>query len=41
LQAAEITAIREAVGAVFGEHATVRLFGSQIDDRARGGDIDV
>ena len=41
LQATEITAIREAVRIVFGENATVRLFGSRLDDRARGGDLDL
>ncbi|MGH6943617.1 MAG: nucleotidyltransferase domain-containing protein [Geminicoccaceae bacterium] len=37
----EIAAIRRAVREVFGEAATVRLFGSRIDDSARGGDLDL
>lgn len=37
----EIEAIREAVRAVCGRRAKVRVFGSRVDDRARGGDLDL
>ena len=37
----EIAMIREAAREVFGPAAVVRLFGSRVDDRKRGGDIDL
>ncbi len=37
----QIRAIKEASRRVFGAEATVRLFGSRLDDHARGGDIDL
>jgi len=37
----QIVAIRRAAEEVFGEGSQVWLFGSQVDDRRRGGDIDL
>ncbi|NTV10927.1 MAG: nucleotidyltransferase domain-containing protein [Zoogloea sp.] len=34
-------AIRQATLELFGEDAEVRLFGSRVDDKLRGGDIDL
>ena len=41
LTAAERAAIRETVRSVAGPGSRVRLFGSRLDDHARGGDIDL
>lgn len=35
------TTIRETAKEIFGSHTDVILFGSRVDDRARGGDIDL
>lgn len=37
----QIKVIRREAGSVFGPDVTVRLFGSRVDDQARGGDIDL
>lgn len=36
----QVQKIKEVVARHFGESATVRLFGSRLDDRAKGGDFD-
>ncbi len=41
LTAQSIAAITQAAQAVLGEDAQVWLFGSRVDDGARGGDIDL
>ncbi len=41
LKPAELTAIRDTVRSVAGPSATVLLFGSRVNDAARGGDIDL
>lgn len=41
LTAAQATAIRRIVGEEAGDDVVVRLFGSRLDDNARGGDIDL
>lgn len=37
----EVAAIKRAATAAFGASVIVRLFGSRVDDRKRGGDIDL
>ncbi|WP_066653816.1 MULTISPECIES: nucleotidyltransferase domain-containing protein [Sphingomonas] len=41
LRERDIAGIRTAAREVFGDTAVVRLFGSRLDDCARGGDIDL
>lgn len=41
LNSRERAAIHDAVRETFGPEARVRLFGSRLDDSARGGDIDL
>jgi len=41
LTSSQILAIREIVQLVAGEHHSVRVFGSRLDDEARGGDLDL
>jgi predicted nucleotidyltransferase len=41
LKAFEVEAIKTAARSAFGEDVVVRLFGSRVDDRSRGGDIDL
>lgn len=41
LSAEERAAIRAAATEAFGPEARLRLFGSRVDDAARGGDIDL
>lgn len=41
LTAAEVAAIRQATRKVFGARAVARVFGSRVDDAARGGDLDL
>ena len=37
----QIRIIKEATADIFGEQASVRLFGSRVDDHGRGGDVDL
>ena len=41
LKQRDIDAIKTAAGEVFGSAVVIRLFGSRVDDDARGGDIDL
>lgn len=41
LNAEETASIKRIVAEVFGQEATVRLFGSRVDDDKRGGDVDL
>jgi predicted nucleotidyltransferase len=37
----EVAAIKRLVAEAYGPEAVVRLFGSRVDDRRRGGDVDL
>lgn len=37
----QVTAIRQTTSEVFGDDVGVWLFGSRVDDRKRGGDVDL
>jgi len=41
LNAEETASIKRIIADVFGADATVRLFGSRVDDAKRGGDVDL
>lgn len=41
LSSEQCNAIRDEAHRIFGDDAEVRLFGSRVDDRMRGGDIDL
>lgn len=41
LNQAQIEAVRRTVRQVVGEEATTTLFGSRLDDAAKGGDVDL
>lgn len=41
LEPEEVKAIKAAAAFAFGQDATVRLFGSRVDDLRKGGDIDL
>ncbi|TFH86642.1 nucleotidyltransferase domain-containing protein [Billgrantia azerbaijanica] len=41
LTSEQVDTIKQATAEVFGNEVSVRLFGSRLDDEARGGDIDL
>lgn len=41
LQPQQIAVIKQLIAEIFGPQAVVRLFGSRLNDAARGGDIDL
>lgn len=41
LKPQDIAALRKAIGSIAPEAAAIRLFGSRLDDGARGGDVDL